>query len=785
MADNLTISIGADASKLRAELAVAQSEMRAMTRELNTLANTARRSGDDLSFAKVGQAAARFERVTAQVAELKAQMTAAARPAESLGQALNGAFSRAGAAIREPLDALAMMRSGLRQTAEVAGIVFAIDKIAEFTRRMGELGERTVYMAAATGQTPHQFSLLTTELRLAGGDAENASRTIERLGTNIQEALTTKSSTAAKATHSLGITQEELQRASRDTGYAIDLLARKWGEFANDLTKSADFRALLGRGFEALIPVLLKLAEAQDKVKAKAEATGLVLTNQEAQALADTGEKVHELALTLEGAGVRGFIKIKGAIDKAVDGLKSFITMAGNALAAVTNIDTAAEHAEAIRRAKGIGGRTTGPTVGPSGHWIFRAGKMRFTPYPEIPPVPGDNLNFVMPPEGLTGPGSGPGEWSEREEGKPKAAPWPTTEKRGRDTTNKDYQNFAEGERLKIAAAELAGQNIMGIYAEWLAEAKRVYTEDSIEYKRVQVEILRVRKQAIEELNRLGKQHLDSQLQQMREAAHEAAKTAKAWAEPFKQAFDKIGSGIETAITDALLRKGNKDWGRQLYQSLVGDVVSGAGSVLSRGVTAALPGAKEGENLSTYFARQLAELILHSSFLAGILGNTAATAAASTASAGTSGISAAGSAGGILGGLSNFASFLGLGSGGGAAAAGGFTGTIEEGTTALSALMAFARGGIVPSAAAGWALPSFPGMQPAMLHSREMVLPAQISEGLQNIIAQGGSGDTHLHLHSQVMDGPSIDHWFKGLVSRNPGAVSDLFRSNRLTPRTI
>src|ERR1700674_5040168 len=61
----LTITIGADASQLRAQLAVAQSEMRATTRELNSLANTARRAGDDLSFAKVGQAASHFNAVTA------------------------------------------------------------------------------------------------------------------------------------------------------------------------------------------------------------------------------------------------------------------------------------------------------------------------------------------------------------------------------------------------------------------------------------------------------------------------------------------------------------------------------------------------------------------------------------------------------------------------------------------------------------------------------------------------------------------------------------------------
>jgi hypothetical protein len=102
--------------------------------------------------------------------------------------------------------------------------------------------------------------------------------------------------------------------------------------------------------------------------------------------------------------------------------------------------------------------------------------------------------------------------------------------------------------------------------------------------------------------------------------------------------------------------------------------------------------------------------------------------------------------------------------------------------------LAFARGGIVPSAAGGWALPNFAGATPALLHAREMVLPASISEGLQGMIAGSGaansSSDLHLHFHGPS-DGPSVERWFTGLLARNPGAVRNLLRSNALTPRTL
>jgi len=91
----------------------------------------------------------------------------------------------------------------------------------------------------------------------------------------------------------------------------------------------------------------------------------------------------------------------------------------------------------------------------------------------------------------------------------------------------------------------------------------------------------------------------------------------------------------------------------------------------------------------------------------------------------------------------------------------------------------------VPSAAGGWALPNFPGATPALLHAREMVLPAPISEGLQNMIGNGSTAsDLHLHFHGPS-DAPSVERLFTGLLARNPGAVRNLLRSNALTPRTL
>ena len=86
----LTVTLGADATQLRAQLAVANSEVRAYTRELNSAANVARKAGDDLSMAKVGQAAAILDNAKTSAAGLTAQLTQFGQVAARTGQGMAG-----------------------------------------------------------------------------------------------------------------------------------------------------------------------------------------------------------------------------------------------------------------------------------------------------------------------------------------------------------------------------------------------------------------------------------------------------------------------------------------------------------------------------------------------------------------------------------------------------------------------------------------------------------------------------------------------------------------------
>jgi hypothetical protein len=105
----------------------------------------------------------------------------------------------------------------------------------------------------------------------------------------------------------------------------------------------------------------------------------------------------------------------------------------------------------------------------------------------------------------------------------------------------------------------------------------------------------------------------------------------------------------------------------------------------------------------------------------------------------------------------------------------------------IGALFGFERGGIVPSAQGGWAVPSLgPGGVLAQLHSNEMVLPANISQGLQNLIAAptslsaGGAAPVVVNFGVQAMDSQDVARFFRSNGSALVAAINNAMRNGSM-----
>ena len=94
------------------------------------------------------------------------------------------------------------------------------------------------------------------------------------------------------------------------------------------------------------------------------------------------------------------------------------------------------------------------------------------------------------------------------------------------------------------------------------------------------------------------------------------------------------------------------------------------------------------------------------------------------------------------------------------------------------------RGGVVPSAAGGMVVGGMGGGIMSILHPKEMVLPAPLSLGIQDIIARGGVAndsipDVHFHMHAN--DGQSVANLFKNHGSAMAASFANEIRRNNRT----
>ena len=115
----------------------------------------------------------------------------------------------------------------------------------------------------------------------------------------------------------------------------------------------------------------------------------------------------------------------------------------------------------------------------------------------------------------------------------------------------------------------------------------------------------------------------------------------------------------------------------------------------------------------------------------------------------------------------------------------GILGSLFKG---VGALFGFEHGGIVPSAQGGWAVPSLgPGGVLAQLHSNEIVLPANISQGLQNLIAapnganaSGGSAPIVVNFGVSAMDSQDVARFFRSNGNALVAAINNAMRNGSM-----
>jgi hypothetical protein len=365
---------------------------------------------------------------------------------------------------------------------------------------------------------------------------------------------------------------------------------------------------------------------------------------------------------------------------------------------------------------------------------------------------------------------------------------------------------FKNGMQVLVDSKQLSLQQALGFDIDYTAQIFAQEQERLEAIRDSDQAAAGDRRAAVAEMQQVEAQYVAQVSGDYRRLADTARGQADQVARAYEQAFDRVGGSVQRTFNEILT--GQTTWAKGMTR-MVQEVesffleevetmaakwaASGLASLAGGAVSSAVGSAQAtgagglAAGLAALLGINQPGGLLGTGLLSGA-GGASATAQAAAVAANTTALGASTTAmTALTASLTGAAASQGAGVGaslaGGATAAGAAAG--GGGLFSwLGGLFAFAGGGIVPSAAGGWALPNFAGATPALLHAREMVLPADISQGLQGMIAGGGDAHFHAHFHGPA-DAPSISRWFRDNLKSNAGAVRDLFRQNALTPRSF
>jgi hypothetical protein len=187
MADNLSVSVTADTSELRAQLALAQADLKAFGTETRKLANDIRSGGDagGVLRAQLEQAATQFNKAKSEVTGLTAALRehrAANDNAVSGIQAIRAAFTGWGATVRETREQTVATFEKI-QTGFLAltGLVAGGALFGEAIRDVIELDQRVTNLQRTLGLSREAALQTDVALRLIGKSSDEYAHVLLRL----------------------------------------------------------------------------------------------------------------------------------------------------------------------------------------------------------------------------------------------------------------------------------------------------------------------------------------------------------------------------------------------------------------------------------------------------------------------------------------------------------------------------------------------------------------------------------------------------------------------------
>lgn len=291
--NDIYVSFGADSGGLEAAFALAKAQTKDLASEMNALAREMAKTGataDSEVAQKLTAVGAQFAAAKAHAAELRGELGA-------VGKEGAGGISGLLASITETRESLAGM-------AELFAGAFAVEKLVEFVKGMGELGEKTERTAAILGITAEQVGQMQYAFAATGTDAGNIDQMFGRLEATLSRAASGGTSPATAGLKALGLSAKELVGIPLPEQMAK--IADATSKFADGVNKTAALQTL-GRGMVELIPLLDQGGEGFARLKKTADETNSVLDAMTTESLVAMQHAFVEAGAAIKGVGIETF----------------------------------------------------------------------------------------------------------------------------------------------------------------------------------------------------------------------------------------------------------------------------------------------------------------------------------------------------------------------------------------------------------------------------------------------------------------------------------------------
>jgi hypothetical protein len=312
------LAFGADVGGLEAGLAQAQAAIKATTAEMRSLAAEMVKTGASAD----SELGSRLAALGSKLSEAKENVTGFKDELKGAGEAGGGSFL--GGMVEKVKDFLAPLNEaklGLAEMGEAVAAAFAVEKIVEFVKHMGELGEQTERTAMIFGLTTEQVGQLNYAFAITGTDAGGAIKALERF----QPALAAAeggTGKVAEGLHALGLRAQDL--IGLPLPEQLNIIADAVSKFADSTTKTAALQAL-GRNFVELLPLLDQGSEGFRRAAAAADAAGVTFNDFSKDELTNTQHAVVDLGQSIEGLGIQAFLPMTDAIQGAIAVLRDLM----------------------------------------------------------------------------------------------------------------------------------------------------------------------------------------------------------------------------------------------------------------------------------------------------------------------------------------------------------------------------------------------------------------------------------------------------------------------------